>query len=146
MASQRAVIHRGCTPEKISPATIDCGCPRASGRLPLPPATAIIAILEVAVARAAVVEPSTGQHVITKGLVLQHLQYPCVGASALVVSGRRRSVAFRLVVIDEGIQQRGVGLVHQQGLSRAVGVKRRDRRTADPSVERMDLFSMGIDR
>jgi hypothetical protein len=50
------------------------------------------------------------------------------------------------MVVDEGIQQRGVGLVHQQGLSRAVGVKRRDRKTVDPSVERMDLFSMGIDR
>lgn len=37
------VIQRGCTPEKISPATIDLWLSRPTSRLPWPPATAIIA-------------------------------------------------------------------------------------------------------
>lgn len=37
------VIQRGCTPEKISPATIDLWLSRLTSRLPSPPATAIIA-------------------------------------------------------------------------------------------------------
>ena len=95
-ASHRGVIQRGCTPEKISPATIDLWLSRPTSRPPsAPPATAIIAALtdselpqveknavlgvdglghqllgalQVLAAGATIVEPAAGEQVVVERL------------------------------------------------------------------------------
>jgi len=80
----------------------------------------IFGALEVSVRHATVVEPTAGQHVVTKRLIAQHLHDTVVDAAALAVPGRREPVPVGGVVADQGVQQRRLGLIHSRGITQKI--------------------------
>ena len=137
--SQRGGTQRGCTPEKIRPATTDLCASRPTSSSPLPPATASIAALtdrelpqvekkawsaptasaisssaslQVPVGGGPVIQSRAGQHVRPEGLRPEHRRHPRVHAYPLPVTRRREAVPAQLVVVSQRFDQRCLIVVH----------------------------------